>query len=117
MPHCNTDNFQMYLNQFSKHKSQKLKVVVLDNGAFHKAKRLVIPANIILIFLPPYSPELNPAEKIWWNFKRDFANKLFHNLPDLKNYVCELCTQLNNTVVQNTCAYNYIILSKFWPNL
>jgi len=46
--------------------------MVLDNGAFHKAKALIIPENIILIFLPPYSPELNPAEKIWAKFKRDF---------------------------------------------
>jgi hypothetical protein len=39
--------------------------MVLDYGAFHKAKSLRIPENIYLLFLTPYSPELNPAEKIW----------------------------------------------------
>ena len=39
--------------------------MVLDNGAFHKAKKLEIPDNIKLVFLPPYSPEMNPAEKMW----------------------------------------------------
>ena len=117
MSHCNADNFQRYLNAFSKHKPRELKVMVLDNGAFHKAKRLVIADNIILIFLPPYSPELNPAEKIWWSFKRQFTNNLFYNLNDLENYVCSLCIQLNKTIVKNTCAYKYIILSKFWYNL
>ena len=45
------------------------------NGAFHKAKKLKIPENIELLFLPPYSPELNPAEKMWAKFKRAFTNK------------------------------------------
>ena len=60
LPHCNGQNFQVFLNEFSLHNPDELKIVVLDNGAFHKAKALVIPENVILIFLPPYSPELNP---------------------------------------------------------
>ena len=51
------------INSHYKMKKQ-LKLIVLDNGAFRKAKSLNIPKNIQLIFLPPYSPELNPAEKI-----------------------------------------------------
>ena len=49
MPYCNTECFEVFL----------------DNGAFHKAKRLLIPDNIALCFIPPYLPELNPAEKVW----------------------------------------------------
>jgi len=52
------------LNKLSNHKPDEYKIVVLDNGAFHKAKKLIIPEKITLVFLPPYSPELNPAEKI-----------------------------------------------------
>ena len=51
--------------------------MVLDNGAFHKAKSLKIPDNIFLLFLPPYSPELNPAEKYGKHIKRKFTNKHF----------------------------------------
>ena len=64
LPYCNTDMFQLFLNEFSKENPTELKkVMILDNGAFHKAKSLVIPENIILLFLPPYSLKLNPAEK------------------------------------------------------
>ncbi len=59
LPHCNADNFQVFLNDFSKENTKELKIMVLDNGRFHKAKRLIIPENIVLVFLPPYSPELN----------------------------------------------------------
>ena len=63
LPFCNTQTFQIFLNEFSKENPTELKVIVLDNGPFHKSKSLIIPGNIILIFLPPYSPEINPAEK------------------------------------------------------
>src|SRR5581483_1977599 len=64
MPACNSETFQVFLNQFSIQKPDEFKIMILDNGAFHHARRLIIPQNIALIFLPPYSPELNPAEKI-----------------------------------------------------
>ena len=51
LPHCNADNFQVFLNNFSKENPKELKIMVLDNGRFHKAKKLIIPENIILIFL------------------------------------------------------------------
>ena len=67
-----------YLQEQEKH--WQLKIVVLDNGAFHKAKTLIIPENIILIFLPPYSPELNPAEKYGQNLKGNLkTNSLKHS--------------------------------------
>ena len=65
MPHCNADNFQIFLNELSLQNPMELKIMVSDNGAFHKSKSLIIPENISLIFLPPYSPELNAAENVW----------------------------------------------------
>ena len=80
LPFCNTDTFQIFLNEFSNENPTELKVIVLDNGAFHKSKSLIIPENIVLIFLPPYSPELNPAEKVWWLLKREFVCKTFEKM-------------------------------------
>ncbi|NJS17107.1 MAG: hypothetical protein HC787_10450 [Nostocaceae cyanobacterium CSU_2_110] len=65
---------QIFLNELSNKNPDDYKVVVLDNGAFHKWKGLEIPENISLIFLPPYSPELNPAELVWLNMKRKTTN-------------------------------------------
>ena len=74
LPHCNTDNFQLFLNEFSEQNPTEFKIIVLDNGAFHKSKTLKIPNNIYLLFLPPYSPELNPAERMWAVIKRSYTN-------------------------------------------
>ena len=40
-------------------------VMLLDGAGWHKANDLVVPANMTLVSLPPYSPELNPAEHVW----------------------------------------------------
>jgi len=89
----------------------------LDNGAFHKAKSLKIPGNILLIFLPPYSPELNPAEKIWANFKRQFTNQFFKPISELEDFVCTISKTLNNSLVKSICSYNYIFLNPLWSDM
>ena len=47
-------------------------VVIMDNASFHKSEKsrlLIEGAGCKLLFLPPYSPDLNPIEKFWANFK------------------------------------------------
>jgi len=113
LPNCDSTNFQIFLDEFSMENPNELKIMVLDNGAFHKAKWLKIPENIALIFLPPYSPELNPSEKIWAKFKRDFTNRLFLSMEELKKYVCKLAVELSKDEVVSICSYDYIFLSNF----
>jgi transposase len=114
MPHCNANNFQIFLDEFAAQDPDEFKIIVLDNGAFHKAKSLIIPENILLIFLPPYSPELNPAEKIWAKFKRNFTNRLFKTLDDLDKYVCQLAVSINSKEIISICSFDYIFVNKFW---
>ena len=82
--------------------------MVLDNGAFHKAKTLIIPNNIALIFLPPYSPELNPAEKIWAHLKRSFTNRLFNTLNELSIFIEKATNDLTANTIISTCSVSYI---------
>jgi transposase len=114
LPTCNASIFQIFLDEFSKQNPEELKIMVLDNGAFHKAHKLIIPNNIVLIFLPPYSPELNPAEKVWAKFKRDFTNRLFETLDDLENYLCKTAISLKASEVISICSFSYIFLNPFW---
>jgi transposase len=117
IPNCNGDNFQKILDDFSLQESKELIVIVLDNGAFHKAKSLKIPENIILIFLPPYSPELNPAEKIWAKFKSCFINRLYKTLDDLDEYLYKLSASITQIEIKSICSFNYIFEDYFWTNI
>lgn len=60
------------------------------------------------LFIPPYSPELNAAEKIWWTIKRDFTNRLFTSLDQLSNFMTESLLKLNPDKIKSICAYDYI---------
>lgn len=109
-PFCNTDTFQLFLNEFSGQNPTELKLMVLDNGAFHKSTSLVIPPNIILIFLPPYSPELNPAEKVWWVVKRELVNKTFKTLEQLQEQLTIILNEkINIDSTKKLCSYEYLV--------
>jgi hypothetical protein len=106
MPYCNTDTFQVFINHLSDLDKQEFKIVVLDNGAFHKAKRLTIPENIGLIFLPSYSPELNPAEQIWRVLKKSICNKVFKTLDELSDHLSDTIQKtIHNTSVKSITGY------------
>lgn len=77
----NTENMTRFLAQVSAAHHNEFIVMVLDGASSHKSKELVIPENMALVRLPPYSPELNPAEQIWNVLRRNyFANRVFDSL-------------------------------------
>jgi putative transposase len=80
---CNTDFMNFYLKGLSEAYPDDYIFLVLDNAAWHKSKEMVIPENIKLAFIPPYTPEMNPIEQMWKEFKKYFANR---RVPDLKGY-------------------------------
>lgn len=105
MPYCNTDCFQVWLDAFSSHRSEEFKIVILDNGAFHKAARLSIPPNIALLFLPPYSPELNPAEMIWRWIKDRIANRTHETITVLADEVAKIIQSLSAMTIQSIIGW------------
>ena len=113
---CNAANFQIFLNEFAEQNINEYKIIVLDNGAFHKAKNLEIPKNIGLIFLPPYSPELNPAENMWAIMKREFTNKLHKSLNEVSDFITESSKKLTKNNVISTCSFQYVFQYLNWTN-
>lgn len=70
-------------------------LVVLDGAGWHSAKQLEVPPNIVLVVLPPYSPELNPAERLWTFVRQATHNQTFTDLDALEQRLCARCVQLN----------------------
>lgn len=114
MPHCNADNFQVFLDEFSKKFADVYSILTLDNGAFHKAKSLIIPENIGLLFLPAYSPELNPAENMWAILKRKFTNKLHHTLEEVSEFITKATANLTKESIKKTCGFQYVFSETIW---
>jgi transposase len=60
-------------------------LVVLDGAGWHTSAQVHVPAGVHLHFLPPYSPELQPAERLWPLTNEALANRHFHNLEALQD--------------------------------
>lgn len=69
LPLLNTQGFQLFLDHFAATDLTCFHLLLLDNGAFHKARSLRLPPNVALLFSPPYAPELNPIERLWRDLK------------------------------------------------
>jgi transposase len=109
LPQLNTINFQIFLDEFAHHYQDTLNVVLLDNGSCHKAKSLVIPDNVVCLFLPPYSPELNPIERLWQDLKNRLAWVLVAQLEALERYVATLIRQYSKAAIQSLTSYPYFV--------
>ena len=76
---CNSRLFEAWVEQFLVPELKPGQVVVMDNVAFHRSERskdLIEAVGGRVIFLPPYSPDLNPIEKFWANMKRWIKGKI-----------------------------------------
>jgi transposase len=69
---CNSELFNLWVADFLVPELKPGQVVILDNATFHKSdktRHLIEKAGCRIIFLPPYSPDLNPIETFWANLK------------------------------------------------
>jgi transposase len=76
---CNTFLFNVWLKDFLLPALQPGQVIIMDNASFHKSQdsqRLIEEAGCKVLFLPPYSPDLNPIEIFWANFKKIIQTNL-----------------------------------------
>lgn len=70
-----------FLGSVSKRHPDEFIIMVVDGAPSHRAGQLIVPENIALVRLPPYSPELNPVEHLWDELReKDFANRVFDTL-------------------------------------
>jgi transposase len=75
---------------------ERIIILVVDNAGWHGPENLPVPDGIRLVFLPPYSPELQPAEHLWPLLDEALVNRYFETIDDLDAAVAERCRVLNN---------------------
>ena len=100
--------FGDFLSQFSKQNPKSTNLIFLDGSRAHTAKALKIPKNIILHLIPPYSPELNPKERIWQDLKKETCDELFENLNSLRTFLYDKVNNLTKNMLRSLSFYPYI---------
>jgi hypothetical protein len=108
MPICNTAAMNHHLSEISSQVAADAHaVVILDGAGWHRSQGLVVPGNVTLLELPPYSPELNPVERIWHYLRSHWlANSVFRSLADIMD-ACETAWNrfaADHGVIRSLCA-------------
>ena len=100
MPEVNVAVMDEHLAEISRRVSVgAIALLVLDGAGWHSSPRVKVPANIVLLPLPPYAPELNPMENVW-EFMR--GNFLSHRVWDGYDAILEACCDAWNKLMQMT---------------
>jgi transposase len=79
----------LYLKDFARQLPKNSHaLLVMDGAGWHNSQALQIPANVSILLLPPYSPELNPTELIWRQLRqRKLSNRFYPTAEDLESAV------------------------------
>ena len=109
-PYCNTDCMNVFLAELAKVYPNDRIMLICDGAMWHKANSLIIPEQISLIFIPPYTPEMNPIEQIWKEIrKRGFRNEVFQTLDKVVDRLCEVIQKLPASVIQSITGRQWIL--------
>lgn len=85
-------------------------ILVLDQAGWHTAKALKIPENISLLYLPPYSPELNAVERLWGYLKSHYlSNRAYADYDDLLNACRDAWNQITADQFCTICHCDWIM--------
>jgi len=108
-PKCDTTWTNEFLKLLSEAYANDYLLVPTDNASWHKSKNLIVPDNIYLFYLPPYTPEINPIEQIWKEVRKDdFKNTLFNTLNNVVDKLSTSLMSLTKDVVKSVCGRDWI---------
>ena len=112
LPWVSAETMSIFLAEVAQRHDDEFVLMVMDQAGWHLAANLVIPDNMRLLFLPPYSPELNPAEHLWEALREDcFANHVFKDLDAVEQTLSDGLLQLESCPdrVQSTTGFEWIV--------
>jgi transposase len=112
MPELNAGVLNLFLEQFSRELPAGVHAVLIWDGAgYHTSGELVVPANVSLIQLPPYSPELNPVENLWHYLRaHHWSNRTYEGYKGLEREairsLCAVCDDAER--LKSVCNADYV---------
>jgi transposase len=114
IPTSNTACSQTFLNVLSRRFARHDILLVLDGAPNHRCGDLVVPDDISLLFLPPYSPELNPKENLWDEIREKlFKNYALKSIDAVRRKLEQaiLYIERNPETVKSITSFPYIVRS------
>ncbi len=111
--HLDGNCFQRFLELLSADLGDDIAVIQFDQGSFHRAEALDWPENIIPIFQPPHSPELNPIERFWEFLKAKLQWENCKTLAQLRHKLAEVLEAITPEQIASLTSYDFILEALF----
>lgn len=111
LPWVNAEAMTWFLRTVAERHPNEFILMVMDRAGWHVARALVVPKNMRIIFLPPYSPELNPSEHLWDALReRHFGNRYFNGMSAVMDTMCAGLREMENNHerTQRLTGYKWI---------
>jgi transposase len=110
LPAVSTAAMSLFLDQFAAQLDPDTHaVLVLDQAGWHGSHRLHVPANVTLVPLPPYSPELNPMELVWLYLREHhLSHRLLDSYDAIVSACCEAWNSLTADRLRSLCNHPWI---------
>jgi transposase len=112
LPVVSAEAMSIFLAEVARRHPQEFILLFLDGAGWHRAHDLVIPENMRLEALPPYSPQLNPMEHVWDEIREKwFANEVFNSLDAVEERLVESLVALeqNQKLLASTTGFDWIV--------
>jgi putative transposase len=110
LPYSNTVCENIFLSHLSMKYPDDVIIIVMDKASWHTSKALHIPDNIEIIYLPPYTPEMNPIEQIWTEIRRrGFRNEIFPTLNKVIDRLSDTICSLSSKTVKSITGREWIL--------
>ena len=90
LPRLDGDCYEVFLTELSQSYPNDLILLIKDNAPAHRKEDLNVPENVLLVALPPYSPELNPVERWFQEFRQALANRCFDTVDALHGAITQV---------------------------
>jgi DDE superfamily endonuclease len=112
LPGLDAACFTFFLDKFAQCYAESLNIVLLDQAPAHVAQRVQWPENVVLVWLPAYSPELNPVERLWEDLKSriDVGDaRVRSSLTALQEHVADLVRRYTAETIASLTGYTYLV--------
>lgn len=108
-----TDTMQVFMNEFTKEDPESLHLILVDNASSHTTEKLKVSENIVFIFLPAYSPELNPIERFWKELKDWLSDYNPKTMAEVSELVVEGLKSFSEKAMSSITSFEYLMTAWF----